>query len=726
MATEDAEMKEANGGKEDAVAEETSNPASESVTKEEEASNPASESVTKEEEASNPGSESAKNEEAAPADQTQEGAADLTCEWNHANRRVMVYGVLKYIKNKDLPKMAKKWLASLEDPNSIVITKWRKAPQGSWVVLTCETEEMASRLIKHINDNKLTNEKGNELTASKAQNLDNKRKRDGDDDGPNKKRPEPLTDDGVRDKLTPLWRSSYSDQLDQKLKTMIKRSAMRICAETKKKFLSLQREAKRNKNCKSVELYAWLKSKRSIPVLDVIKSPQQNAYRNKNEFTFGYRTEQKEGDEESKQIPSSGFLAAGWSGGVSRPHLCTNVPWEACAIQDLVEEFLQTSPILPYEAKTHCGLWRVLTIRSSKRTKECMIIIQHAPPTGGLGGVVQKEDYSNVFESEKQRLVKLLVDRDLPMVERPVEVQESHFPLRVTSIFFQEYDGLSTPPPEHPVQHAYGKTNLTEKLGDCQFQISPGAFFQVNTECAELLYQVVVDKIKEVSPSDSVVLDVCCGTGSIGMTCLQQGAVSEVVGVDISEPAIVDANANAKLNGLEDKVRFIASKAEAVMAEETNKLKNSETQKYIVAVVDPAREGLHQDVVRSIRMTEKIQRLVYVSCNPTGSLIQDAAMLCAPPTKRFKGRAFRPTFAQPVDMFPLSDHCEMVMVFDRMTDEDEFGKGKEEVEDPKPASKPEVEGAKDRTEDPTSATQDKTDEEKDSRPATEDTSGKEN
>jgi hypothetical protein len=56
----------------------------------------------------------------------------------------------------------------------------------------------------------------------------------------------------------------------------------------------------------------------------------------------------------------------------------------------------------------------------------------------------------------------------LPMVERPVEVQESHFPLRVTSIFFQEYDGLSTPPPEHPVQHAYGKMNLMEKLGDCQ------------------------------------------------------------------------------------------------------------------------------------------------------------------------------------------------------------------------------------------------------------------
>lgn len=78
-------------------------------------------------------------------------------------------------------------------------------------------------------------------------------------------------------------------------------------------------------------------------------------------------------------------------------------------------------------------------------------------------------------------------------------------------------------------------------------------------------------------------------------------------------------------------------------------------------------------MLRSIRMTEMIKRVVYISCNPTGSLIQDAATLCAPPTRKFSGRAFRPTFAQPVDMFPLSDHCEMVMVFDRITKEDEFG-----------------------------------------------------
>lgn len=91
---------------------------------------------------------------------------------------------------------------------------------------------------------------------------------------------------------------------------------------------------------------------------------------------------------------------------------------------------------------------------------------------------------------------------------------------------------------------------------------------------------------------------------------------------------------------------------------------NDDTMTY-VAVVDPAREGLHTDVIKAIRGTERIKRLIYVSCNPTGTLIQDAALLCIPPSKRYRGTPFHISSASPVDMFPLTNHCEMVMVFDR-------------------------------------------------------------
>jgi tRNA (uracil-5-)-methyltransferase len=233
------------------------------------------------------------------------------------------------------------------------------------------------------------------------------------------------------------------------------------------------------------------------------------------------------------------------------------------------------------------------------------------------------------------------------------------------------------------------------------FQISPGAFFQVNTEGAEILYRLVVDKIREIAPDPSrtLLFDVCCGTGTIGLTCLKAGVVGRVVGVDISEPAIMDAKRNASLNGYSTELsddsihadespvtRFVASRAELVLGREIQRVKQLQRRNdgppdilQFVAVVDPAREGLHADVIKAIRSNNQICHLVYVSCNPTATLVRDAALLCSPPTKRYTGRPFRIVAATPVDMFPLTNHCEMVMTFHRLSDDDmhikEVGKG---------------------------------------------------
>lgn len=156
---------------------------------------------------------------------------------------------------------------------------------------------------------------------------------------------------------------------------------------------------------------------------------------------------------------------------------------------------------------------------------------------------------------------------------------------------------------------------------------------------------------------------------------MKEGVVGQVIGVDISLPAIEDAKKNAVVNGFDtsqddsdskSNTRFIAARAEQVLGREISKVKHMDMN--FVAVVDPAREGLHADVVKAIRSNEKIGRLVYVSCNPTASLVRDAVLLCGPTTKRYVGRPFRITSATPVDMFPLTDHCELVMTFDRLTD----------------------------------------------------------
>lgn len=650
--------------------------------------------------------------------------------FDHTNRKVIVQNVLKFLRNKEITKLTRTWLEGLKDPNSIRIEKVKKPPTESWVTLTFEHEDMVQPFLDHMSANNFTNRKGKPVFAvrvdSKLEGRDGtKRKNEGDDEQETKRRKTsgPKTKDEIRDAITPLWRLPYEQQLETKQREMIKKCAMKIIQEVKGKFRNLEKEARRHKNREAVPMYDWIEEKRAIEVLQIMPSPNILEYRNKCELNFGYRHEidpSKKNDDESNQdgaseekssvlrkIPSVGFMASGWSGGVSRPHILANIPSEACAIADIVEEFLATSPIPPYDSKAHRGLWRMLTIRISKRTRECMLIIMHAPPSGGAGAKDESDDYSAIFENEKARLLSMLTGRDLPTPKRdydatskeaegakevpeagersppgPIRDEEvtkepavtetlsPPSPIQVTSVYFQEYSGLSNPGPEHPVQHAFGRKALQEQLGKCTFQISPGAFFQVNTEGAERLYSAVVEKVREAcpNPEETLLFDVCCGTGTIGLTCMKEGVVGRVVGVDISEPAIEDAKFNAGLNGFgsddsSERARFVAARAEHVLSKEIRKQGDCAS---IVAVVDPAREGLHSDVVRTLRMNEKIKRLVYVSCNPTSSLVRDAGLLCAPPTNKYPGRAFRPTWLQPVDMFPLTPHCEMVLAFDRL------------------------------------------------------------
>lgn len=186
--------------------------------------------------------------------------------------------------------------------------------------------------------------------------------------------------------------------------------------------------------------------------------------RNKCEFTFGYQylfdddketnshevEKEENGDtiSEPRKVPAIGFMVTGWAGGVSFSDTLSNIPSEAGAVVSIVNSFLSTSPLIPYDSKAHQGFWRILTMRTSRRTQECMIIIQHSPAASGGQGDAVSYNFTKEFETERVRLVSLLTEADLP--SGPGEQ-----PLKVTSIFFQEFGGLSNPTPEHPVQVRY-------------------------------------------------------------------------------------------------------------------------------------------------------------------------------------------------------------------------------------------------------------------------------
>ena len=55
------------------------------------------------------------------------------------------------------------------------------------------------------------------------------------------------------------------------------------------KHRTLEREAKRDKNRPLIKLYDWVAQPRAIEMEQVVPSPLMYEYRNKCEFTVGYR-----------------------------------------------------------------------------------------------------------------------------------------------------------------------------------------------------------------------------------------------------------------------------------------------------------------------------------------------------------------------------------------------------------------------------------------------------
>ena len=96
----------------------------------------------------------------------------------------------------------------------------------------------------------------------------------------------------------------------------------------------------------------------------------------------------------------------------------------------------------------------------------------------------------------------------------------------------------------------YGKDKIVEELLGLNFEISMKSFFQTNPKCAEKLYAKVVEYVLEdkTKVENTVVMDLFCGTGTIGQIVASKSKNAKIVGVDIVASAINDAQKNAKRN----------------------------------------------------------------------------------------------------------------------------------------------------------------------------------
>ena len=187
-------------------------------------------------------------------------------------------------------------------------------------------------------------------------------------------------------------------------------------------------------------------------------------------------------------------------------------------------------------------------------------------------------------------------------------------------------------------QLLWGRPTIIDSLGRLNFHISPRSFFQVNTRQAERLYEQALS-YADLHGTETVI-DAYCGTGTITLFLAQKAR--KVYGIEIVQPAILDARKNARDNHVKN-AEFIVGDATAVMP-----ALYKQGIRPDVVVVDPPRAGCTETVLRTFA-NMKPQRIVYVSCNPA-TLARDLAIL--------KELGYLAQEVQPVDLFPQTSHVE--------------------------------------------------------------------
>ena len=192
----------------------------------------------------------------------------------------------------------------------------------------------------------------------------------------------------------------------------------------------------------------------------------------------------------------------------------------------------------------------------------------------------------------------------------------------------------------------YGKTTIKDRLGTLKFNISAQSFFQVNSAQAEKLYNKAIE-FAALSGGETVV-DCYCGTGTISLYLAKHA--QKVYGIEIIASAIEDAKRNAEDNRC-DNAEFILGDAAVKMQELVEQGVRPE-----VVLLDPPRSGCEEKVLAAIAQVMP-QRIVYVSCNPA-SLARDLAYL--------EQNGYQAEVAQPVDMFPMTHHVEIVVLMTRV------------------------------------------------------------
>jgi 23S rRNA (uracil1939-C5)-methyltransferase len=337
------------------------------------------------------------------------------------------------------------------------------------------------------------------------------------------------------------------------------------------------------------------------PVEPIVPALERLRYRNKVEYSFG--------EDESGELVLGFHTAGRWD-------QIEDVPEDILAservdeLRGAVRAWCREEGLSAYDRRDHTGFLRNLVVREGRRS-----------------GQLQARLVTSPGEFRAAELAAAL----------PAD-----------SVLWTRAAGVAETTRDGETDVLKGSEQLDEELSGLRFRISPDAFFQTNTEMAEVLYGAA-SELAGLSGRERV-LDLYCGIGTIALALALDAG--EVFGVEIVERAVADAIANAQLNGI-DNASFFAGDVRTAMRPLLE-----ESGRPDVVVVDPPRAGLSQKIVRRVLEAEA-QKIVYVSCNPT---------TLAPNARQMADAGYELKTVRPVDMFPQTPHIECVALLERPAD----------------------------------------------------------
>lgn len=451
------------------------------------------------------------------------------------------------------------------------------------------------------------------------------------------------TDDDINDKVCNLWRTDYKDQLEIK-KNAVGFILIHLAKQIRKLTPNLQRD------CPSLFDW-WFKTikennKMCCYYSGTIASPVVSGYRNKCEFNIG-----------SDGIV--GFKCGNYRNGSLRvmrpPKNCPLLNELMFKIIDSFEEYTKSEccSLKPFDQVSHVGNLKQLTVRTN--TKEEAMVIVDFHPQSMTADEIRKEcdNIRDYLTTNVPQICSIYanVSKKLHMDKSSEDLQLIH-----GSKYLIEY--LES---FHLDSSKLDKTERTA-LDPLKFRVGPTSFFQVNTKAASILYRSIAE-IANLS-QDTFLLDIACGTGTIGINLSR--FVKYVIGIDIVKSAIEDAEFNTKENHIKN-AQFFAGKAEDLLSECLTILKSRRSENNhvgeIVAVIDPPRNGLNASLIKTLRGSE-IKKIIYVACDARTN--RNLIDLCRPQSKAYQNQPFVPKKAIAVDLFPHTEFCELVMLYERL------------------------------------------------------------